>query len=80
VIANDDNLQRLWHFDPASQDVAPDFGWFLYDTRAIFASANTYSEVTVGDFVWALVRDTQSGAAVCGVDRSLFAGWNPVTC
>ena len=80
VIANNDNLQRLWHFDPATQDAAPDFGWFLYDTRAIFAAANTYSEVKVGDFVWTLVRETQSGAAVCGVDRSLFAGWNPVTC
>ena len=79
LIANSDNLLRAWFFNPASQDVAPDFGWFLYDPRPVFAAANTYAEVTSGNFIWILVRDGQT-ATFCGVSRTLFAGWNPVVC
>jgi hypothetical protein len=73
-----DNLKRVWHFDPSAQDVAPDFGWFLYDPRPVFAAANSVDEISGGKFYWVNVGDAQS-ATLGGVSRSLFAGWNPVT-
>lgn len=79
LIANNDNLLRVWHFDPATQDVGPDFGWFLYDPRPVFALANTVTEIAGGKFYWVNVREAQT-ALVCGATRTLFAGWNPVTC
>ena len=79
LIANSDNLLRAWYFDPARQDAAPDFGWFLFDPRPVFAAANTYTVANSGDFIWVLVRDGQT-ANVCGQSRTLFAGWNPVVC
>ncbi|MCH8281226.1 MAG: hypothetical protein IIC96_11160 [Chloroflexi bacterium] len=79
IIANNDNLLRGWHFNPATQNVAPDFGWFLYDPRPVFAAANTYASVESGDFLWLLVRDAQQ-ATICNLSRPLFGGWNPVVC
>ena len=79
LIANSDNLLRAWYFDPASQDAAPDFGWFLFDPRPVFAAANTYGTVASGNFVWVLVREGQT-ATICGSSRTLFTGWNPVVC
>jgi len=78
LIANSDNLLRVWHFDPATQNVAPDFGWFLYDPRPVFAAANTVTQIASGKFYWINVRDTQT-ATLGGKSRSLFGGWNPVT-
>ena len=79
LIANNDNLLRVWHFNPASQDVGPDFGWFLYDPRPVFAQANTVTRIAGGRFYWVNVRENQT-ATICGATRTLFAGWNPVTC
>jgi len=78
LISNNDNLQRVWHFDPSKQSVAPDFGWFLYDPRPVFAAANSVDEIDGGKFYWINVREAQT-AVLGGVSRSLFAGWNPVT-
>lgn len=78
LISNNDNLQRVWHFDPSAQNVAPDYGWFLYDPRPVFAAANSVTEIAGGKFYWINVREAQS-AVLGGVSRSLFAGWNPVT-
>jgi hypothetical protein len=78
LISNNDNLQRVWHFDPSAQDVAPDFGWFLYDPRPVFAAANSVTEISGGKFYWINVREAQD-AVLGGTSRSLFAGWNPVT-
>jgi hypothetical protein len=78
LISNNDNLQRVWHFDPSAQNEAPDFGWFLYDPRPVFAAANSVTEIAGGKFYWINVRETQT-AVLGGVSRSLFAGWNPVT-
>jgi len=78
LISNNDNLQRVWHFDPSAQDVAPDFGWFLYDPRPVFAAAHSVTEIAGGKFYWINVREAQT-AILGGVSRSLFAGWNPVT-
>ena len=78
LISNNDNLQRVWHFDPSKQSVAPDFGWFLYDPRPVFAAANSVDEIDGGKFYWINVREAQT-AVLGGVSRSLFAGWNPIT-
>jgi hypothetical protein len=78
LISNNDNLQRVWHFDPSQQGTAPDFGWFLYDPRPVFAAANSVDEIAGGKFYWINVREAQT-AILGGVSRSLFAGWNPVT-
>jgi hypothetical protein len=78
LISNNDNLQRVWHFDPSQQSVAPDYGWFLYDPRPVFAAANSVDEIAGGKFYWINVREAQT-AVLGGVSRSLFAGWNPVT-
>jgi hypothetical protein len=78
LINNNDNLQRVWHFDPSAQDVAPDYGWFLYDPRPVFAAANSVTEIAGGKFYWINVREAQT-AVLGGASRSLFAGWNPVT-
>ena len=64
-------LERVWHFDPATQN------WFLFDPREIIP--DTYTVVSPGDFIWLLVNVNQT-ATICGVSRSLVAGWNPMIC
>jgi len=78
VISNNDNLVRVWHFDPSTQSVAPDYGWFLYDPRPAYDSANNVDEIAGGKFYWIKVRDAQT-VTLGGLIRSLVAGWNPVT-
>lgn len=77
LIDNSDNLERVWHFDPSKQNEVSG-GWFLYDTRPIFAAANTVTEIAGGKFYWIKVRVNQD-ATLGGKSRSMFAGWNPVT-
>ena len=78
VIANDNNLVRVWQFDASMQNEAPDFGWSLYDPRPLFADANTIEMVESGKFYWINVQNEQT-AVLGGVSRTLYAGWNPVT-
>ena len=78
LIANDNNLVRVWQFDASAQEEAPDFGWSLYDPRPLFADANTIEMVSGGNFYWINVQNEQT-AVLGGMERTLFAGWNPVT-
>ena len=78
VIANDNNLVRVWQFDASMQNEAPDFGWSLYDPRPLFADANTIEMVESGKFYWINVQNEQT-AVLGGTSRTLYAGWNPVT-
>ena len=78
VIANDNNLVRVWQFDASMQNEAPDFGWSLYDPRPLFADANTIEMVEGGKFYWINVQNEQT-AVLGGTSRTLYAGWNPVT-
>ena len=78
VIANENNLVRVWQFDASMQNEAPDFGWSLYDPRPLFADANTIEMVESGKFYWINVQNEQT-AVLGGVSRTLYAGWNPVT-
>ncbi len=78
VIANENNLVRVWQFDASMQNEAPDFGWSLYDPRPLFADANTIEMVESGKFYWINVQNEQT-AMLGGKQRTLYAGWNPVT-
>ncbi len=78
LIANENNLVRVWQFDASKQNEAPDFGWSLYDPRPLFADANTIEMVEGGKFYWINVQNEQT-AMLGGKQRTLYAGWNPVT-
>ena len=78
LIANDNNLVRVWQFDASRQAEAPDFGWFLYDTREVFASANNLEIIEGGSFYWNNIREDHK-AIMGGKERVLHSGWNPVT-
>jgi hypothetical protein len=68
VIANDDNLVRVWRFSNAAQD------WEFYDPRAAFASANTLEKSGTGDIVWINVVNEQDFQG-----SSLYGGWNLIS-
>ncbi len=76
-LIENNNMIRAWYFDPATQDIGPDFGWFLFDPRPVFAPANTIEDIGKGKFYWITVRENQT-AVLGGTLRTLFAGWNPV--
>ena len=78
LIADNDNLVRVWHFDPEVQNEPPDFGWFLFDPRPVFAAANTITSVESGQFFWIYLDHNQT-VTLGGRSRSLFKDWNPVT-
>lgn len=78
LVANENNLVRVWQFDASMQNEAPDFGWSLYDPRPLFADANTIEMVESGKFYWINVQNEQT-AMLGGKQRTLYAGWNPVT-
>jgi hypothetical protein len=68
VIANDDNLVRVWRFSNADQS------WAFFDPRPEFAAANTLAKTGAGDIVWVNVtaeEEFQSG--------TLFPGWNLIS-
>lgn len=68
VIANDDNLVRLWRFDNATQR------WAFYDPRPEFEAVNTLDKSRVGDIVWVNVVAEQAFQG-----GTLFPGWNLIT-
>ena len=68
VIANDDNLVRVWRFSNADQS------WNFYDPRPAFESANTLEKSGAGDIVWVNVTAEQSFQ-----DATLFPGWNLIS-
>ena len=68
VIANDDNLVRVWRFTNADQT------WEFYDPRAAFASANTLEKSGAGDIVWVNVTVEQAFQST-----TLFPGWNLIS-
>ena len=78
TLISDENLVRVWHFDPSDQDTPPSFGWALYDPRPIFALANTVTRLTTGKFYWMSVKENRT-VTLNGKERVLFAGWNPVS-
>ena len=68
VIANDDNLVRVWRFSNADQS------WQFYDPRDAFASANTLEKSGTGDIVWVNVTSEQAFQST-----TLYPGWNLIS-
>ena len=68
VIANDDNLVRVWRFSNADQS------WSFYDPRPAFADANTLAKTGAGDIVWVSVTAEQTFQS-----GTLFPGWNLIS-
>ena len=68
VIANDDNLVRVWRFSNADQS------WAFYDPRPAFATANTLTKSGAGDIVWVNVIAEQEFQGA-----TLFPGWNLIS-
>jgi hypothetical protein len=74
VIANDDNLVRVWRFSN------PDQSWSFYDPRPAFASANTLAKTGSGDIVWVNVKAEQTVTDLTSVQNGvLSAGWNLIS-
>lgn len=75
ISEKNDNLLTVWEFDPAVQHDRPDFGWFLCDSRPVFADANTLSKL-ISDHAY-LVRVRQDQKVRVGPQAwDLYAGWN----
>ena len=68
VIANSDNLVRVWWFNNADQS------WSFYDPRPAFAAVTTYTEASSGDIVWVNVTSQQDFQGL-----TLFPGWNLIS-
>ncbi|MEE3005871.1 MAG: IPT/TIG domain-containing protein [Chloroflexota bacterium] len=74
VIANDDNLVRVWRFSN------PDQSWSFYDPRPAFAEANTLAKTGAGDIVWVNVTAEQTVADLTDTQNGvLSAGWNLIS-
>jgi len=68
VIANDDNLVRVWRFSNADQS------WAFFDPRPAFEAANTLAKTGAGDIVWVNVIAEEAFQG-----GTLFPGWNLIS-
>jgi hypothetical protein len=68
VIANDDNLVRVWRFSNADQS------WAFFDPRPAFEAANTLAKTGAGDIVWVNVNAEEEFQSA-----TLFPGWNLIS-
>jgi hypothetical protein len=68
VVANNDNLVRVWRYSNATQS------WAFYDPRPAFAAANTLTNTSSGDIVSVNVKVQQTFQ-----DQTLFPGWNLIS-
>jgi len=68
VIANDDNLVRVWRFSNADQS------WAFFDPRPAFEAANTLAKTGAGDIVWVNVTAEEEFQGA-----TLFPGWNLIS-
>ena len=74
----EDNLITVYHFDPATQSEAPNFGWTLYDARPLFMGGNNLDMVNPGGFYFVEVSENQMGVTLGGRTMDLYAGLNPI--
>ena len=77
VIA-EDNLITVYHFDPATQNQAPNFGWTLYDARPLFMGGNNLDTVNPSGFYFVEVSENQMDVSLGGRTMDLYAGLNPI--
>jgi hypothetical protein len=68
VVANADNLVRVWRYSNATQ------AWAFYDPRTAFAAANTLTTTTSKDIVWVNIKVQQTFQGA-----TLYPGWNLIS-
>ena len=77
-VTAEDNLVKVFHFDPATQNEAPNYGWTIYDARPLFMATNTLDMIEPGGFYFLQVTSNQMDVEIGGMTMNLYAGLNPV--
>ena len=77
-VVAEDNLVKVFHFDPATQNEAPNYGWTIYDARPLFMATNTLDTITPGGYYFLQVTSDQMGVEIGGTTMDLYAPLTPV--
>ena len=77
VIA-EDNLIAVYHFDPATQNEAPNYGYTVYDARPLFMSGNNLDSIEPGQFYTVQVSEDQMGVTLGSQTVDLYAPFTPI--
>ena len=77
VIA-EDNLIAVYHFDPATQNEAPNYGYTIYDARPLFMSGNNLDSIEPGQFYTVEVSEDQMGVTLGSQTVDLYAAFTPI--
>ena len=77
VIA-EDNLIAVYHFDPATQNEAPNYGYTVYDARPLFMSGNNLDSIEPGQFYTVEVSEDQMGVTLGSQTVDLYASFTPI--
>ena len=77
VIA-EDNLIAVYHFDPATQNEAPNYGYTVYDARPLFMSGNNLDSIEPGQFYTVEVSENQMGVTLGNETVDLYAPFTPI--
>ena len=77
VIA-EDNLIAVYHFDPATQNEAPNYGYTVYDARPLFMSGNNLDSIEPGEFYTVEVSENQMGVTLGNQTVDLYAAFTPI--
>ena len=77
VIA-EDNLISVFHFDPATQNEAPNYGYTVYDARPLFMSGNNLDSIEPGEFYTVQVSENQMGVTLGTETVDLYAPFTPI--
>ena len=77
VIA-EDNLIAVYHFDPATQNEAPNYGYTVYDARPLFMSGNNLDSIEPGQFYTVQVSENQMGVTLGSQTVDLYAPFTPI--
>ena len=77
VIA-EDNLIAVYHFDPATQNEAPNYGYTVYDARPLFMSGNNLDSIEPGQFYTVEVSENQMGVTLGSQTVDLYASFTPI--
>ena len=77
VIA-EDNLIAVYHFDPATQNEAPNYGYTVYDARPLFMSGNNLDSIEPGQFYTVEVSENQMGVTLGSQTVDLYAPFTPI--
>ena len=77
VIA-EDNLIAVYHFDPSTQNEAPNYGYTIYDARPLFMSGNNLDSIEPGQFYTVEVSENQMGVTLGSQTVDLYAAFTPI--